>query len=55
MKEPKLIKPILIGIAGGSTCGKLTLLNEIKSQIKNLKYDKLIWIHITKKYQKIQI
>ena len=37
MKEPKLIKPILIGIAGGSACGKLTLLNEIKSQITEFK------------------
>ena len=37
MKEPKLIKPILIGIAGGSACGKLTLLNEIKSKITEFK------------------
>ena len=33
MKEPKLIKPILIGIAGGSACGKLTLLKEIINKI----------------------
>jgi uridine kinase len=37
MKESKLIKPILIGIAGGSACGKLTLLNEIKSKITEYK------------------
>ena len=36
-EEPKIIKPILIGIAGGSACGKRTLLNEIKQEIKDYK------------------
>ena len=34
MKEDsKIIKPILIGISGGSACGKHTLVKEIKSKI----------------------